>query len=96
MLTRLLINALLEEELKQQQLLIDKLTSRINALESHVQLFEGKIAIEETVSNLLEQKTDDLEAYFRRPCAILSGTPTNIKKQTALYEHQNNSKTSYF
>ena len=96
MLTRFLINALLEEELKQQQLLIDKLTSRINALESHVQLFEGKIAIEETVSNLLEQKTDDLEAYFRRPCAILSGTPTNIKKQTALYEHQNNSKTSCF
>ena len=89
-------NASLEEQLKQQQLLIDKLTSRINALESHVQLFEGKIAIEETVSNLLEQKTDDLEAYFRRPCEILSGTPTNIKKQTALYEHQNNSKTSYF
>ena len=29
-------NAPLEEQLKQQQLLIDKLTSRINALESHV------------------------------------------------------------
>ena len=29
-------NASLEEQLKQQQLLIDKLTSRINALESHV------------------------------------------------------------
>ena len=38
-------NASLEEQLKQQQLLIDKLTSRINALESHVQLLEGKIAI---------------------------------------------------
>ena len=49
-------NASLEEQLKQQQLLIDKLTSRISALESHVQLLEGKIAIQETVSNLLEQK----------------------------------------
>ena len=29
-------NAPLEEQLKQQQLLIDKLTSRINVLESHV------------------------------------------------------------
>ena len=56
-------NASLEEQLKQQQLLIDKLTSRISALESHVQLLEGKIAIQETVSNLLEQKNDDLEAY---------------------------------
>ena len=66
-------NASLEEQLKQQQLLIDKITSHINALESHVELLEGKIAIQETVSNLLEQKTDDLEAYSRRPCAILSG-----------------------
>ena len=66
-------NASLEEQLKQQQLLIDKLTSRINALESHVQLLQRKIAIQETVGNLLEKKTDDLEAYFRRPCAILSG-----------------------
>ena len=39
-------NASLEEQLKQQQLLIDKLTSRINALENHVQLLEGKIAIQ--------------------------------------------------
>ena len=66
-------NASLEEQLKQQQLLIDKLTSRINALESHVQLLQGKIAIQETIGNLFEKKTDDLEAYFRRPCAILSG-----------------------
>ena len=29
-------NASLEEQLKQQQLLIDKLTNRINALQSHV------------------------------------------------------------
>ena len=49
-------NASLEEQLKQQQLLIDKLTSRISALESHVQLLEGKIVIQETVSNLLQQK----------------------------------------
>ena len=67
-------NAALKEQLQQQQLLIDKLTSRINALESHVQLLEGKIAIQETVSNLPEQKSDDSEAYSRRPCAILSGT----------------------
>ena len=36
-------NASLEEQLKQQQLLIDKLTSRISALESHVLLLEGKL-----------------------------------------------------
>ena len=64
-------NASLEEELKQQQLQINKLTSCVNALESQVQLLEGKIAIQETVSNLLEQKADDLETYSRRPCAIL-------------------------
>ena len=56
-------NASLEEELKQQQLQINKLTSCVNALESQDQLLEGKIAIQETVSNLLEQKNDDLEAY---------------------------------
>ena len=66
-------NASLEEQLKQQQLLIDKLTSHISALESHVQFLEGKIAIQVTVCNLLEQKADDLEDYSRRPCVILSG-----------------------
>ena len=60
-------NASLEEQIKQHQLLIDKLTNRINAL-----LFEVKVAIQEKVNNLLEQKTDDLEAYSRRPFAILS------------------------
>ena len=38
-------NASLEVQLKQRQLLIDKLMNRINALESHVQLLEWKIAI---------------------------------------------------
>ena len=66
-------NASLEEQLKQQQLLINKLMTCINALESHVQLLEGKIATQETVSNLFEQKTDNLEAYSRRPSTILSG-----------------------
>ena len=73
-------NAWLEEQLKQQQLLIIKLTSRISALESHAQLLEGKIAIQETVSHVLEQKTDDLEAYSRRPCAILSGIQKRKKE----------------
>ena len=84
-------NALFEEQLKQQQLLIHKITSHINALESHVQLLEGKIAIQETISNLLEQKTDDLDANSRRLCTILSGiqkpkeeTPENIK--TSVFE----------
>ena len=49
---------------------------------------EGKIAIQETVSNLLEQKTDDLEAYSRRPCAILSGIQKPKK------ESRENIKTS--
>ena len=81
-------NVSLEEQLKQQQLLIDKLTSGVNALESQVHLLEGKIATQEMVSNLLEQKSDDLEAYSRRPCTILSGIQ-KLKK-----ELQGNIKTS--
>ena len=78
----------MEGQLKQQQLLIDKLTNRINALESHVQILEGKVAIQETVNNFLEQKTNDLEAYSRRPCAIAS----EIQKPKE--EVQENIKTS--
>ena len=66
-------NVSFEEQLKQQQLLIDKLTNQNNALESHAQLLEEKVAIQKTVNNLLEQKTDDLEAYSRRSCAIVLG-----------------------
>ena len=73
-------NASLEEQLKQQQLLINKLTSHISALENHIQLLEGKVAIQETVSNLLEQKADDLEPYSRRPCTILSGIQKSKKE----------------
>ena len=83
-------NASLEEQLKQHQLLIDKLTSRISALESHVQLLEGKIVIQETVSNLLQQKANNLETYSRRPCAILSGIQKSKK------ESRENIKTSVF
>ena len=83
-------NTSLEEQLKQQQLLIDKLTSRISALESHVQLLEGKIVIQETVSNLLQQKANNLETYSRRPCAILSGIQKSKK------ESRENIKTSVF
>ena len=83
-------NASLEEQLKQQQLLIDKLTSRISALESHVQLLEGKIVIQEMVSNLLQQKANNLETYSRRPCAILSGIQKSKK------ESRENIKTSVF
>ena len=83
-------NASLEEQLKQQQLLIDKLTSRISALESQVQLLEGKIVIQETVSNLLQQKANNLETYSRRPCAILSGIQKSKK------ESRENIKTSVF
>ena len=36
-------NASLEEQLKQQQLLIDKLTSRISALESMFSFWKGKL-----------------------------------------------------
>ena len=83
-------NASLEEQLKQQQLLIDKLTSRISALESHVQLWEGKLVIQETVSNFLQQKANNLETYSRRPCAILSGIQKSKK------ESRENIKTSVF
>ena len=50
---------------------------------------EGKIAIQETVSNFLEQKADNLEAYSRIPCAILSGI---LKPKKASHE---NIKTSF-
>ena len=38
-------NPSLEEQLKQQQLQIDKLTNCINSLESYVLLLEGKVTI---------------------------------------------------
>ena len=81
-------NASLEEQLKQQQLLIDKLMTRINAFQSHVQILDREIPIQETISNLLEEKTDDLEAYSRRPCAILSAI------QKPKEESRENIKTS--
>ena len=81
-------NPSLEEQLEEQKWLINKLMNSINALESHIQLLEGKVAIQETVNNLLEQKIDDLEAYSRRPCAILSGI------QKPKEETQENMKTS--
>ena len=49
---------------------------------------EGKVAIQETVNNLIEQKKDDLEAYSRRPFAILSGI------QKPKEERRENIKTS--
>ena len=52
--------------------MIDKLTNLIDALESHVQLLKGNVAIQETVNNMLELKTDDLEACPRRLYAIFS------------------------
>ena len=52
--------------------MIDRLTNLIDTLESHVQLLKGNVAIQETVNNLLELKTDDLEAYPRRLYAIFS------------------------
>ena len=38
---------------------------------------EGKLAVTETVSKRLEKKANDLEAYSRRPCLIVSG----VKKE---------------
>ena len=38
---------------------------------------EGKLAVTETVNNLLRKKADDLEAYCRRPCLIVS----SVKKE---------------
>ena len=64
--------------------------NHINALESHVQLLEGTVVVKETVNNLLEQKTDDLEPYSRRPFTILSGIQKPEK------ETWENIKTSVF
>ena len=81
-------NASLEEQLKQQQLLIDKLTSRISALESHVQLWEGKLVIQETVSNFLQQKANNLETYSRRPCEFYQEFRNQRKSHGRISKHQ--------
>ena len=46
-------------------------------LEGHIIILEGKLAVSEPVTKLLEKKADDLEAYSRRPCLIVSG----VKKE---------------
>ena len=47
---------------------------------------EGKLAVTETVSKRLEKKANDLEAYSRRPCLIVSGVKKekneNMENQT--------------
>ena len=67
----------LEEQVKKQNELIEKLTKKVNMLEGHIIILEGKLAVSEPVTKLLEKKADDLEAYSRRPCLIVSG----VKKE---------------
>ena len=45
-------------------------------LEGHIIFLEGKLAVTETV-NFWEKTADDLEAYSRPPCLIVSG----VKKE---------------
>ena len=62
----------LKEQVIKQNELIEKLVKKVNTLEEHIVFLEGKLAVTETVNNLLEKK-DDLEAYSWRPCLIVSG-----------------------
>ena len=66
----------LKEQVKKQNELIEKLLKKVNTLEEHIFL-EGKLAVTETVNNLLLKKADDLEAYSRRTCLIMS----DVKKE---------------
>ena len=79
-------NCYLEEKFENQEQLIHNLTKKIRALESKVIVLESRLGISENVNTLLEKKLDDLEAYYRRSCIIMSGierkrneTDTEIK-----------------
>ena len=67
--------------MKKQNELIEKLVKKVNTHEEHILSLEGKLAVTETVNNLLEKKADDLEAYSRRPCLIVSG----VKKEKKIW-----------
>ena len=71
----------LKEQVIKQNELIEKLVKKVNTLEEHIVFLEGKLAVTETVNNLLEKKADDLEAYSRRPCLIVSG----VKKEKKIW-----------
>ena len=63
--------------MKKQNELIETLINEINTLEKHIIFLEGKLAVTETICKLLGKKPDDLDAYSRRPCLIVSG----VKKE---------------
>ena len=67
--------------MKKQNELIEKLVKKVDTLEEHIIFLEGKLDATETVNNLLEEKADDLEAYSRRPCLIVSG----VKKEKKIW-----------
>ena len=70
-------NEELLRKINEQQQIITNLTNRIVALEGNVLQLEGHLAVVQNTNILLQKKSDDLEAYSRRPCIILSG----IKKE---------------
>ena len=72
----------LEAKLAEQQQQIDKLIKRVNELEGKVTILDSKLAVSETVKNLLNKKADDLEAYSRRLCIHVNG----LQKD----DHENN------
>ena len=47
-----------EEQIKNQNELIENLIKKVNAFEEHIIFLEGKLAVSETVSQLLEKKAD--------------------------------------
>ena len=56
----------LEEQVKKQNELIEKLIKKVNTLEGHIIFLRGKLAVTETVSKHLEKKEDDLEVHSRK------------------------------
>ena len=49
--------------MKKQNELIEKLVKKVNTHEEHIISLEGKLAVTETVNNLLEKKADTLEDH---------------------------------
>ena len=63
--------------MKKQNELTEKLTKKVDTLEGHIIILEGKLAVSETVSKLLGKRAYGLEAHSRIPCLLVPG----VKKE---------------
>ena len=71
----------LDEKIVKQQQLLNALPKRVDYLVGNVIRLESELVISHTVTDLLEQKLNNLEAYSKRPCAILLDIKKPNKRQ---------------